>query len=459
MSQSSLLERLTRPRRALSVSELNAQIKTLLEGRFLDVWVQGEISNFLRHSSGHWYFTLKDQGASIQCASFRMQNRLIRFAPQDGLTVRARGRVAVYEPRGAYQLQVEFLEPVGAGALQFAFEQLKAKLDAEGLFDQARKRALPVLPRRIGVVTSPDGAAVRDILRIVKRRNEAIDILVAPVRVQGDGAAREIVEAIETLNALASVDVIIVGRGGGSIEDLWCFNEEIVARAIFNSRVPVISAVGHETDFTIADFVADLRASTPSAAAEMVAAAREEMYARMRTLRGRMAAAARYRIMALRTRLSTLRSSRAFQVLPRRIKATSQRVDGRLHSIERVLRSRIQRRRMRLRAVVERLNEADVRRSLAMRAARLARLRARLERAGASITPREREKLSVAARGLESLSPLAVLGRGYAIAFNERGGVIKRAADVSEGDRLKVRVSEGDIPCTVTGNEGDGQPQ
>src|SRR5262249_50232067 len=215
----------------------------------------------------------------------------------------------------------------------------------------------------------------------------------------------------------------------------------------------------HETDFTIADFVADLRASTPSAAAEMVAAAREEMYARMRTLRGRMAAAARYRIMALRTRLTTLRSSRAFQVLPRRIKATSQRVDGRLHSIERVLRSRIQRRRMRLRAVVERLNEADVRRSLAMRAARLARLRARLERAGASITPREREKLSVAARGLESLSPLAVLGRGYAIAFNERGGVIKPAGDVSEGDRLKVRVSEGDIPCTVTGNEGDGQPQ
>jgi exodeoxyribonuclease VII large subunit len=454
MSQSSLLERLTRPRRALSVSELNAQIKTLLEGRFLDVWVQGEISNFLRHSSGHWYFTLKDQGASIQCASFRMQNRLIKFSPQDGLTVRARGRVAVYEPRGTYQLQVEFLEPVGAGALQVAFEQLKAKLEAQGLFDEARKRRLPMLPRRIGVVTSPDGAAVRDILRIVKRRNEAIDILVAPVRVQGDGAAREIAEAIETLNRLGLVDVIIVGRGGGSVEDLWCFNEEAVAMAIFNSGVPVISAVGHETDFTIADFVADLRASTPSAAAEMVAAAREEMYGRMKTLSARMAAAARYRIMALRARLSGLRSSRGFQVLPRRIKATSQRIDGRMHSMERLLRTRVQARRMRLRSVVERLNQADVRQALAVKAARLAGLGARLDRVGASVIPREREKLSVAVRGLESLSPLAVLGRGYAIAFSKNGGIIKRAADVSVGDRIRVRVNEGDIACTVTNNRG-----
>ena len=440
------------------MSELNAQIKTLLEGRFLDVWVQGEISNFLRHSSGHWYFTLKDQGASVQCASFRMQNRLIKFSPQDGLTVRARGRVAVYEPRGTYQLQVEFLEPVGAGALQVAFEQLKARLEAQGLFDQARKRRLPILPRRIGVVTSPDGAAVRDILRIVKRRNEAIDILVAPVRVQGDGAAREIVDAIEMLNRLGLVDVIIVGRGGGSIEDLWCFNEEAVAMAIFNSVVPVISAVGHETDFTIADFVADLRASTPSAAAEMVAAAREEMYERMKTLTGRMAAAARYRIMALRARLSGLRSSRGFQIVPRRIKATSQRIDSRMHSVERLLRNRVHARRMRLRSAVDRLNRADVRQSLAAKGTRLTRLRARLENAGASIIPREREKLSVAVRGLESLSPLAVLGRGYAIAFNESGGIIKRSADVSPGDRLRVRVNEGDIACRVTNNQGgDGE--
>jgi exodeoxyribonuclease VII large subunit len=449
MSQSNLLERLTRPRRALSVSELNAQIKTLLEGRFLDVWVQGEISNFVRHSSGHWYFTLKDQVASIQCVSFRMQNRLIRFAPQDGLTVRGRGRLTVYEPKGSYQLQIDILEPVGAGALQIAFEQLKAKLDAEGLFDQARKRRLPILPRRIGVVTSPDGAAVRDILRIVKRRNEAIDILVAPVRVQGEGAAREIADAIETLNVIGVVDVIIVGRGGGSIEDLWCFNEEIVARAIFNSGIPVISAVGHETDFTIADFVADLRASTPSAAAEMVAAVREEMYGRMKSLTGRMASAARFRVMALRARLSTLRSSRAFQVLPKRIKSTSRRLDDRVHSMERLLRARIRGRRMQLRSVAERLREADVRRALAMRASQLARLRARLERAAASIIPREREKLSVAARGLDSLSPLAVLARGYAIAFNERREVIKRAADVRPGDKLGVRVHVGEIVCTV----------
>jgi exodeoxyribonuclease VII large subunit len=447
MSQTGLLDKLTRPRKPISVSELTARIKTLVEGRFLDIWVQGEISNFLRHSSGHWYFTLKDQSASIQCASFRMQNRLIRFVPQDGLTVRARGKITVYEPRGSYQFQIDFLEPVGAGALQVAFEQLKAKLEAEGLFDQARKRRLPILPRRIGVVTSPDGAAVRDILRIVKRRNEAIDILVAPVRVQGEGAAREIVEAIATLNQLGSVDVIIVGRGGGSIEDLWCFNEEMVARAIFNSSVPVISAVGHETDFTIADFVADLRASTPSAAAEMVAAVREEMYHRMKALTGRMAAAARFRIMGLNTRVSTLRSSGAFQILPRRIKATSQRLDGRVHSMERLLRTRIRGRRMRLRSVAERLRQADVRRALAVKGSRLARLRARLERAGASIIPREQEKLSVAARGLDSLSPLAVLARGYAIAFNERREVIKRAADVRPGDNLSVRVHDGEIGC------------
>jgi len=446
---------LTRPRKPLSVSELTAQIKTLLEGRFLDVWVQGEISNFVSHSSGHWYFTLKDQAASIQCASFRTQNRLIRFAPHDGLTVRARGRLAVYEPRGGYQLQIEFLEPVGAGALQVAFEQLKAKLDAEGLFDESRKRKLPILPRRIGVVTSPDGAAVRDILRIIKRRNEAIDILVAPVRVQGDGAAREIVEAIETLNVLGSVDVIIVGRGGGSIEDLWCFNEEIVARAIFTSGVPVISAVGHETDFTIADFVADRRASTPSAAAEMVAAVREEMFTRMKGLTGRMAAAARYRLMAVRTRLSGLESSRAFRVLPRRIKNTAQRLDERVHSLERLLRNRIRSRRMQLRVVAARLQEADVRRALAVRASRLARLRARLERAGASIMPRERERLSVAARGLESLSPLAVLARGYAIAFNAKGEIIKRAADVARGDGLKVRVDQGHINCRVIDDRDD----
>jgi len=454
MSQSSLLEQLTRPRKPLSVAELTAQIKTLLEGRFLDVWVQGEISNFLRHSSGHWYFTLKDESASIQCASFRMQNRLIRFSPQDGLTVRARGRLAVYEPRGSYQLQIEFLEPVGAGALQVAFEQLKAKLEAEGLFDQARKRKLPVLPRRIGVVTSPDGAAVRDILRIVKRRNEAIDILVAPAKVQGEGAAREIVEAIQTLNALALVDVIIVGRGGGSMEDLSCFNEESVARAIFTSGVPVISAVGHETDFTIADFVADLRASTPSAAAEMVAAVREEMYARMKGITARMATAARYRIMALSSRLSALRSSRAFQVLPRRLNTTAQRIDDRAYSMERLLRARIQKRRAQLRSVTQRLRQADVRQALAQRSSRLGRLRGRIDRAGASIVARQRQRLSVAAMGLESLSPLAVLGRGYAIAFTQKGEVIKRAADVALGERLKVRVHEGQIECAVLGEGG-----
>src|ERR1051325_5088234 len=273
--QLSFLEQLLKERRALSVSELTAEIKILVENRFVDVWVEGEISNFKRHSSGHWYFSLKDEGATLRCASFRMQNRLIRFTPEDGLSVRARGRLSLYEARGEYQLLVESLEPVGVGALQLAFEQLKRRLDADGLFDIGRKRELPILPRTIGVVTSPTGAALRDIIRVLTRRNEAVNILIAPARVQGEGAAEEIAAAIENLNRQPEVEVIIVGGGGGSIEDLWAFNEERVARAIHASRVPVISAVGHETDFTIADFVADLRASTPSAAAELAGRERE----------------------------------------------------------------------------------------------------------------------------------------------------------------------------------------
>jgi exodeoxyribonuclease VII large subunit len=304
------LEQLMQERRALTVSELTARVKILVEGAFAEVWVEGEVSNFRRHSSGHWYFTLKDEGAMLRCASFRMQNRLIRFTPEDGLTIRAHGRLSLYEARGEYQLIAEYMEPVGVGALQLAFEQLKRRLAAEGLFDIERKRPLPALPRRIGVVTSPTGAAVRDILRILKRRNEAVSILIAPVRVQGDGAATEIAEAIELLNERDDVDVIIVGRGGGSVEDLWCFNEECVARAIFYSRVPVISAVGHETDFTIADFVADLRASTPSAAAEMVASARDELSAKVAGLTEDMGSALRYRLLELRNRVAEAESSR-----------------------------------------------------------------------------------------------------------------------------------------------------
>ncbi|MFL6276279.1 MAG: exodeoxyribonuclease VII large subunit [Blastocatellia bacterium] len=402
MSQINFLDQLLQARRPLSVSELTARIKILLEGEFLELWIEGEISNYRRHTSGHWYFTLKDEGAMLRCASFRMQNRMIRFMPEDGLVVRAHGRLSLYEARGEYQLIIEYMEPVGVGALQLGFEQLKRRLAAEGLFDTERKRPLPLLPRCIGVVTSPTGAAVRDILRVIRRRNEAMNVLIAPARVQGDGAAREIVRAIELLNEREEVDVIIVGRGGGSVEDLWCFNEEAVARAIFDSRVPIISAVGHETDFTVADFVADLRASTPSAAAEIVTAARDEISARLTGLREDMAAALRYRLLEQRNRVQELQASRAFDDVHTRIRRAAQRFDEAVYAMETAMRQR-------------------------------------LTQAG--------ERFAVSSGKLHSLSPLAVLGRGYSIATDSQGRIIKRAADVQPGERLRLRVADGEMEC------------
>src|SRR6266496_1459235 len=282
-------------RRPLSVSELTNAIRSALESRFQSVWVEGEISNFKAHSSGHWYFTIKDEGAQLRAKCFRSANTRIRFRPADGLRVRARGRMSVYAPRGEYELVVESLEPVGAGALRVAFEQLRDRLKAEGLFAPELKRPLPMFPRRVGVVTSPTGAAIRDIINVVSRRTRTVHVLFSPARVQGEGAGSDIARAIRFINlhhrrALAedrkdeAVDVLIVGRGGGSTEDLWAFNEEEVARAIRTSEIPVISAVGHETDFTIADFAADLRAPTPSAAAELVAAHEEQLASQLQSL-------------------------------------------------------------------------------------------------------------------------------------------------------------------------------
>lgn len=449
MSQMTFLEKLMQQPRAMSVSELTARIKILVEGHFMDVMIEGEVSNFRRHSSGHWYFTLKDEGAMLRCASFRMQNRLIRFTPEDGLSVRAHGRLSLYEARGEYQLLVEFLEPVGIGALQLAFEQLKTRLAAEGLFDEERKRSLPSLPRSIGVVTSPTGAAVRDILRIIKRRNEAINIVIAPARVQGSGAAEEIAEAIGLLNSREEIEVIIVGRGGGSIEDLWCFNEESVARAIFNSRAPVISAVGHETDFTIADFVADLRASTPSAAAEIVAMASDEIVEQIDRLQSNMIDSLRYRLLEMRSQVRELESSRCFDEVANRIHILNQRVDGAAYSIESSIKESIKLGRASHEKVALRLRDADIRRQLIAARGALALLRARLESSTQARIDKENEKFSIAAGKLDSLSPLAVLGRGYAVAFDSRGRIIKRARDVSKSDRIRVRVAEGEIDCTV----------
>jgi exodeoxyribonuclease VII large subunit len=448
MSQLTFLERLTGQRRALSVSELTALVKILIEGHFDEVWVEGEVSNFRRHSSGHWYFTLKDEGAMLRAASFRMQNRLIRLIPEDGITVRARGRLSLYEARGEYQLLVEHLEPVGEGAFQLAFEQLKARLAAEGLFDQERKRPLPLLPGRVGLVTSPTGAALRDMMRVLRRRNESVSIIIAPARVQGEGAAGEIAEAIEALNRYGSVDVIIIGRGGGSIEDLWCFNEEEVVRAIYNSRVPVVSAVGHETDFTLADFVADLRASTPSAAAEMVTLALDEACSRINGLTESLVHALKYRLLELRNALSDLESSRAFLAFPSKVRDLSQKCDEAVYSIETFFRAIVKRDRVLSETVSARLRDADIRRAMVRRSGRLAVLTTRLRASSDTAINRGGERLSVAAGKLESLSPLGVLGRGFAMAFDGRGRIIRRASDVRSGERVRLRLADGKIDCT-----------
>ena len=450
MSQLNFLEQLMQQRRALSVSELTARLRTVVEREFFDVYVEGELSNFHRHSSGHWYFSLKDDAASLRCASFRLQNRMIRFVPEDGLHVIARGRLSIYDARGEYQLVVEHLEPVGAGALQLALEQLKKRLAEDGLFNLERKRPLPILPRCIGVVTSPTGAAIRDILRVLKRRNEGVSVLIAPVRVQGEGAASEIARALRLLNSRKEVDAIIVGRGGGSSEDLSCFNDEAVARAIYNSRVPVISAVGHEMDITIADLVADLRASTPSAAAEMVASVRDEMCARIAGLAEDARKAVRYRLLSLRSRLSDLESSRAILRVQSALRVLAQRIDDAGYSMESALEATLKARRTRHTSLALRLSETDLRRAMIERRSRLIALSGRLNADARLSIDRRSERTALAAGKLDSLSPLGVLARGYAIAFDGQGRVIKRATDVNAGDRVRVRVSDGDMDCTKT---------
>src|SRR3989441_4103278 len=314
------------PRRVLSVSELTGRIRTLLEERFIEVWVEGELSNCRVWNTGHMYFTLKDADAQIKGVMFRSAIRYLRFKPQDGLRIVARGRISVYDPKGEYQIVCEHLEPEGLGARQLAFDQLKERLAREGLFDERRKRPLPALPRKIGVVTSLDGAAVRDIIKVLRRRYANAHIIIRPTRVQGEGAALDIARAIAAIGKVKGVDVVIVGRGGGSIEDLWAFNEEVVARAIGGCPVPTISAVGHETDVTIADFVADLRAPTPSAAAEMVVSTREQVSERVNDARNRAVQFLRYRLAMLARRLHQQGIDRAQSLLTRRIGRAQQRV-------------------------------------------------------------------------------------------------------------------------------------
>jgi len=447
-------------RQPLSVSELTGMIRSELERRFSSVWVEGEISNFRAHGSGHWYFTLKDEFAQLRSACYRSSNQRIRFRPEDGLQVRARGRLSVYEQKGEYQLIVEALEPVGAGALQLAFEQTKARLQAEGLFAAELKRAIPMLPRRVGVITSPSGAAIRDILNVISRRTRTVHVLFTSARVQGDGAAQEIVRAIKFLNDFharalrdgrleAGIDVIILGRGGGSIEDLWAFNEEVVARAIRSSAIPVISAVGHETDFTIADFVADRRAPTPSAAAEIVAAHEAQLRSLLATLTTTLARSIRYRVNGSRTEVQELALSPAFDAVTARLHEATVATGDAEHRLQTAMTSKVQRAQRRVGAATHSLSPVQLR--SAMRAART-RFESLNKARDAGIATRletAKQQLAMVAAALDAMSPLKVLERGYAIAHDARGHVVRAASTMSIGDALRLRLWKGVVDCRV----------
>jgi exodeoxyribonuclease VII large subunit len=447
-------------RRPLSVSELTSQVRGAIENRFASVWVEGEISNFRPAASGHWYFTVRDEGSQLRATCFRGVNCRIRFRPSDGLLVRVRGRMTVYEPRGEYELMVEALDPVGAGALRVAFEQLKERLAAEGLFDESRKRELPLLPRRIGVVTSPTGAAVRDIIRTIERRTRTVSVLVAPTRVQGEGAGKEIARAIQTLNlhhqrALEEgrreecIDVIIVGRGGGSTEDLWAFNEEEVARAIRASALPVISAVGHETDFTISDFAADVRAATPTAAAEIVAEREDEIGGYVERMTHSLFNAARYRVISARARVQDAAMSTGFDEVRMRLRVAREEL------VE--ARAALERRASELsRASRRKLEEASKRLSPARMSAAASRSRVRLALQGVSLESAAHARLDDARSRLAVAAvALAVLGRGYALAHDARGRVISDASKIGEGERVRVRLARGALHCRVEAVEGE----
>ena len=447
-------------RRPLTVSELTESVRKAIEARFASVWVEGEISNFKAHSSGHWYFTIKDEGAQLRAKCFRSANSRIRFRPKDGLHVRARGRLTVYEARGEYELIVEALDPVGAGALQVAFEQLRDRLQAEGLFAQELKRPLPVFPGRVGVVTSPTGAAIRDILNVIARRTRTVHVLFSPARVQGDGAGRDIARAIKLINEHHQrarqegrsgdfVDVLIVGRGGGSTEDLWAFNEEEVARAIRASAIPVISAVGHETDFTIADFVADRRAATPSAAAELVAAREDQICSTLAQSEANLQRLMRYKIVNARTRVQQQALSQAFDEVRGRLRDADTATNSARHRLQILMSQTVRNAQLRAGALSSSLAPAQLR-------ARFAEARVRFESAytGCNIALEKqmeeaRKSLGLAAASLDALSPLAVLQRGYAITQNDDGSLLRDAKLVSIGDSIRVRLAQGKLGARV----------
>ncbi len=448
MEQFALEFDLVPQRRIYTVSELNAAIRATLDTEFRDVWVSGEISGLKLAPSGHYYFTLKEREAQVKCVAFRSSHRYWKFKPADGMAVLARGRIDVYEARGEYQLLVEALEPQGIGALQLAFEQLKKKLAAEGLFAPERKRPLPRFPRRIGIVTSPRGAVIADMVGILSRRFPGLHIRLFPALVQGEGSLEDVVRGIQFFGRAKWADVVIVARGGGSLEDLWTFNEEAVARAIAASSVPVISAIGHATDVTIADFVADLRAPTPSAAAELVICTREELLERIALARGKAGQAMRYRLAMLERRLRQQGIDRALSVLQRRIGRGLQRIDELDYRMRERIRASLDQRERARRALEGRLRRFDMR-------PRLAADRRRMEAAHNVAVQMIRLRLAQRRRAFEQLaaklsqlSPLRVLERGYAI-VSSPAGILKDASAAPPGTPIHVRLATGELDARV----------
>ncbi|HEX2585607.1 MAG TPA: exodeoxyribonuclease VII large subunit [Steroidobacteraceae bacterium] len=436
-------------------TRLNGEARVLLERGFGSLWLEGELSNFSRPGSGHWYFSLKDSDAQLRCAMFRQKNMLTNFAPKDGLHVLLRGKVSVYEPRGDYQFIAEYMEEAGEGALRRQFEQLKIKLAAAGLFASERKRALPALPRRIGVITSPTGAAIRDILHVLKRRFPSIPVLIYPVAVQGKDAAGQIANAIQLADRRQDCDVLIVARGGGSLEDLWSFNEEVVAHAIFNCSIPLISGVGHEIDFTIADFVADVRAPTPSAAAELVVPDRQAWLHNLRVMQQHL-------FNGLQRKLNDLKSSfnwltqRLQQLHPGiQLRQRAQRVDELEQRLIRAWQFDVEQRKRLLGMRQAKLNGHSPLMLLSQARNRLQQARSQIASYIKAQQQTARSRFDMATRTLNTLSPLATLNRGYAITTGSDAKVITDATAVKVGDTIITRLAKGKLIATV--NEIDNQ--
>ena len=437
-------------RRILSVSELTTEIRNLLETRYFDSWVEGEISNCRHWQSGHLYFTLKDQNSQLKAVMFRTALRHLKFTPEDGQHVVARGRVSVYERKGEYQIVCEHLEPHGRGALQIAFEQLKKRLQDEGLFDQTRKRPLPRLPRKIGIVTSLDGAAIRDIIKVLRRRHPNLHLIIKPTRVQGDNASEAIARSLEAIAKIQGVDVIIVGRGGGSIEDLWAFNEESVARAIVKMPAPVISAVGHEIDFTIADFVADLRAATPSAAAELVIAAKEEVTSYIESLHNRTQTSIRIALQQATRQLHSLDRRPGLTSWPARLASYLRHIADMTHGLRHAGHEGLDNRRRWLHDLQHRLETSGFRRTLSTSHTRLVAADGQTNSAIKRILQTRDAQFRVLAGRLDNLSPLGVLARGYSICWNaDRTAIIFDAENTNSGDTVRVTLRRGELSCEV----------